>query len=74
MEGDYGSHALKLKVAAPPVDGKANSEIERFLARVFELSRTQVSAIKRLSSRDKRVLLKGVDSGDVARALEGGIG
>ena len=33
IEGLYGQGALKLRVAAPPVDGKANAEVERFLAR-----------------------------------------
>jgi uncharacterized protein (TIGR00251 family) len=32
IEGPYGA-ALKLKVAAPPVGGKANAEVERFLAK-----------------------------------------
>lgn len=75
VEGAYGRHALKLKIAAPPpVDGKANAENEWFLAKVFGLSRSQVSMIKGLSSRDKVALLKGVKSGEAARTLKGWIG
>lgn len=74
VEGAYGRHALKLKIAAPPVDGKANAETERFLAKVFGLSRSQVSVIKGLSSRDKVALLKGVEPGEAARTLKGWIG
>lgn len=32
--GHYGEHALKTRVAAPPVVGEANVEAERFLAGV----------------------------------------
>ncbi len=32
LRGLHGDSALRLRVAAPPVDGKANSAVERFLA------------------------------------------
>ena len=32
LEGAYGVGALRLRVAAPPVGGKAKAEVERFLA------------------------------------------
>ena len=31
IEGPYGENALKLRVASPPVDGKANAEVESSL-------------------------------------------
>lgn len=74
VEGAYGRHALKLKIAAPPVDGKANAETERFLAKLLGLSRSEVSAVRGVSSRNKVVLLKGVESREAVRTLKSLIG
>ncbi len=70
VEGAYGRHALKLKIAAPPVDGKANAETERFLAKLLGVSRSEVSVERGTASRDKVVLLRGVEPEEVARAIE----
>jgi uncharacterized protein (TIGR00251 family) len=70
MEGAYGRHALKLKIAAPPVDGKANAETEQFLAKLLGLSRSEVSVVRGVSSRNKIVLLKGVESREAVRTLK----
>lgn len=74
VEGAYGRHALKLKIAAPPVDGKANAETERFLAKLLGLLRSEVSVVRGMSSRNKVVHLKGVESREAARTLKGWIG
>ncbi|MDQ4106186.1 MAG: DUF167 domain-containing protein [Actinomycetota bacterium] len=73
VEGTYGRRALKLKIAAPPVGGKANAETERFLAKLLGVSRSEVSVEKEARSRDKVVLLRGIEPGEVARVLEGHI-
>ncbi len=51
---------LKLALAAPPVDGKANQELERFLAETFSLSKSRVSLVSGQSSKQKLVLLSGI--------------
>lgn len=60
LEGLHGDKALKLRVAAPPVDGKANAEVERFLAKILDVSRSRVAVVKGAGSRDKVVLVQGV--------------
>lgn len=52
-----GEHAgaLKLKIAAPPVDGKANDECRRFLAKLLGVSAGAVEIISGESSREKVV-------------------
>ena len=52
--------ALKFRVAAPPVDGAANEALCAHLAERFGLPKSAVSMLAGLSSRRKRVLLKGV--------------
>src|SRR5918998_5301326 len=46
IEGFYGESALKLKVAAPPLNGKANTEAERFLAKLLGISRSNVTVVR----------------------------
>jgi len=66
-----GEHAgaIKLKVAAPPVDGKANDECRRFLARLLGVSRNAVEIVAGDSSRDKVVRIHGVTANSVLRSL-----
>ena len=47
--------ALKVRLAAPPVDGKANAELLRFLAEVFGVPRRNVTLLRGESSRAKVV-------------------
>ena len=52
--------ALKIRVAAPPVEGAANEEIIKFLSRLFQVSRSSVEIIKGSQSRKKSIRLYGV--------------
>jgi uncharacterized protein (TIGR00251 family) len=49
---------LKIRLTAPPVDGKANAHLMAFLAQVFAVSKSQVSLESGLQSRQKRVRIK----------------
>jgi uncharacterized protein (TIGR00251 family) len=69
LEGMHGDDALKLRVAAPPVDGRANAEIEKFLAGVFEVSASSVEVVRGASGRDKTVLFRGVEPVDIQRRI-----
>ena len=74
VSGVYGENALKLKISAPPVDGKANTETEKFLAETLGLSRSGVSVVRGGKGRDKVVLVEGLGPQEVAKILgvEGG--
>jgi uncharacterized protein len=61
VEGLYGESAVRLKVAAQPVDGKANAEAERFLAKLFGVPPSDVTVVRGASSRDKTVLVRGLE-------------
>ena len=65
LKGMYGEGALRLSVAAPPVDGKANAEVERFLSVLLDLPKSGVCVVGGLSGRDKTVLLRGVEPDQV---------
>ena len=69
-----GEHdgALKVRVAAPPVEGAANEELVRFLARHFGVPARDVEIVAGHSSKTKRVRLRGVTSGQLARLASSG--
>lgn len=54
LAGLHGER-LKIRLTAPPVDGKANAHLLAFLADAFSVSKTQVSLESGLQSRQKRV-------------------
>ena len=47
--------ALKIRIAAPPVEGKANDALVAFIAKQLGIARRLVCVEKGVSSRDKRV-------------------
>ena len=56
--GEHGGR-LKLRLAAPPVEGKANAALVEFLADHFEVPRRNVRITAGLKSRRKRVVIEG---------------
>ena len=46
---------LKIRLTAPPVEGKANAHLMAFLAKAFGVSKSQVSLIGGELNRQKRV-------------------
>ncbi len=70
MHGD----AIKLRVAAPPVEGEANSEVRRFLAKLLGVAISNVTIVQGEAGRRKTVEVEGVDVGVVAERLGVGRG
>ncbi len=62
--------ALKIRLAAPPVDGKANEALIAFLAKLLGVPKSSVELVSGQTSRAKRVRVAGVDA-SVARGLLG---
>ncbi|MBK8302832.1 MAG: DUF167 family protein [Pyrinomonadaceae bacterium] len=52
--------ALKVRIASPPVDGAANIEIVRFLAKTFGVSKGDVFIISGETSKNKRIKIKNL--------------
>jgi uncharacterized protein (TIGR00251 family) len=61
--------ALKLRIAAPPVDGEANEAVIRFLAEKLGVPRSAVTLERGGSSRVKTVRVAGVDALAAATGL-----
>ncbi|HSZ24706.1 MAG TPA: DUF167 domain-containing protein [Cytophagaceae bacterium] len=52
---------LKVKIKAPPVDGKANQYLIKYLAEVFEVSKSNVEIMKGSNNQHKKVEISGDD-------------
>lgn len=57
IAGRHGD-ALKIRLAAPPVDGKANDALIAFLAESFGVPRRRVTLLRGAKSRDKVVRIE----------------
>ena len=55
--GQHGDR-LKIRISAPPVDGKANDMLLDFIAKAFGVSKRQVSLLSGQQSRQKRLLIE----------------
>ncbi len=51
---------IKVKVTAPPVEGKANEALIRFLAKEYGIPPSCIEIIKGLHSREKTLKISGV--------------
>ena len=55
IHGEGAAARVKIRLAAPPVEGKANAELLRFLASAFGVPQRAVLLLRGDSSRQKTV-------------------
>jgi uncharacterized protein len=70
--GTYGEGAtaqLKIAVQAPPVEGRANSALIKFLAEEFDVPKSYIELVSGELSRSKVFLLRGVTKQNAETAL-----
>jgi uncharacterized protein len=61
--------SLKVRLTTPPVEGAANRELERFLAKVLGLPRSSVELLRGATSREKLVRVRGLSPEEVRERL-----
>ncbi len=71
IDGVGEDGALRIRVAAPPVEGAANEALCRLLANELGLRRGGVSVIAGASGRQKVVEIDGVDADALATTWPG---
>ncbi len=52
--------ALKVRVKAPPVEGAANDELTKLLAKRLKVPRSSVEVVRGHTARSKRVRVTGI--------------
>jgi len=60
---------LKIRLAAPPVEGEANEELIRLLAKLFAAPRQRIAILSGQASRNKVVSVSGISVDEAARVL-----
>ena len=68
----FSEGVLRVKVAAPPVKGKANKELIAFLAQKLGLSKGDLTILKGHSSRNKLVSIAGLSREELTQRLSTG--
>jgi len=69
VAGRHGD-ALKIRLAAPPVDGAANAELIRFLAERLSVPRSALTIAAGHTGRRKTVKIAGIETAHALRVLE----
>ena len=66
-----GEHdgALKVRLAAPPVEGEANRELVRFLGKLLGVAPSRVTVVSGATGKSKVVEIEAVTVADVECAL-----
>ncbi len=57
IEGTYGKK-LKIRISAPPIDGRANAHLIKYLAKLFRVPAYMVEIVAGKTSRDKRIRIR----------------
>ncbi len=68
VAGEYES-ALRVRIASAPVDGAANDELIRLLAKKFGTPKSSVAIVSGKTSRTKRIRIAGLTVAQVKQAL-----
>jgi uncharacterized protein len=66
VQGVLGN-MLKIRLQAPPVDGKANAALVEFLADTFDIAKSSVVLLSGETGRVKRVLIRDLDEAAIRR-------
>ncbi|UYN89308.1 MAG: YggU family protein [Anaerolineales bacterium] len=57
-------HTIKIRLTAPPVDGKANEALIDFLSKVLSVPRSRIEIVAGQTGRDKLVTIIDMDSSE----------
>ncbi|HCP60772.1 MAG TPA: DUF167 domain-containing protein [Dehalococcoidia bacterium] len=65
----FSDDVFRVKVAAPPVQGKANRELVAFLGEALGISKNRVSITRGHTTRNKLIAIDGLSEADVKERL-----
>ena len=68
----FADGVLQLKIAAPPVKGKANQELIKFLSDILGVARSNLTIEKGATSKRKVIAIEGLGQEEVVGRLEKG--
>jgi uncharacterized protein (TIGR00251 family) len=71
--GIVGEHdgAMKVGLTSPPVDGAANAELIKLMAKSFGVARSNIEIIAGETSKSKRIRITGVTAAQLQSLIGG---
>ena len=60
---------IKIKILAPPLEGKANKALFRYLNQVLDIAETQMKLVKGETTRDKVIRIEGISESEAIRII-----
>jgi uncharacterized protein (TIGR00251 family) len=63
---------LQVRVAAPPVKGKANKELIGYLSQLLSVSKRQITIVRGHTARDKVIAINGLSREEAVKQLSTG--
>ena len=60
---------LQVKIAAPPIKGKANRELIAFLSQLLDVGKSSLNIVKGHTSRNKLVAIDGLSQEQIMERL-----
>ena len=61
IKNETQSDQIKIRITAPPVDGKANKHLIGFLSKVFRVAKSQITLLNGETGRSKKLRIKQPD-------------
>jgi uncharacterized protein (TIGR00251 family) len=62
-------HTVKIRLKAPPVEGKANEELVKFLSKILDIPKSKIEIVGGRTGRDKLVSILDVDGDEVNKKI-----
>ena len=62
--------ALKIRITSPPIDGAANAELIKLLAKVFGVSKSAVEIMSGQMAKTKRIKIYGANAENLKKAID----
>lgn len=67
--GGWQDGVLRVRLAAAPVDGRANESLIRFLSKAVGVPSSSLRLVSGSHSRTKRIAIDGIDAGSLRERL-----
>ncbi len=65
----FADRVLQMRIAAPPIKGKANKELIAFLSQILEVGKSKVSIIKGHNLRNKVITIADLSQQEIIERL-----